>query len=351
MKLLVKALIGAAVVGAVVMAGALWFIRVPSIDASSGNKSEAIQAWFEERHNGRVAQFNGAALVVDDGSILVRDAWGQDGDNRPHSTSSQFRLASVSKSFTAAAILRLADLGQVDLDQPLSEQMEGCSVRATPAQLLQHQSGLPDSYMQEASPDQTLTISTAVIGICKSAREAEQPGDFSYNNSGYVLLAGLVEQKTDMSFETYLRNEILVPLGLSDTRVWNLVSEDQFDEIATGFNDDGKLVPTYLDGVAGDGGVVSTVDDLRNWARFWLDDRLISRELKDRAIGRGIGDGYHFGFNRDGRRISHHGSWLGARTYFGFEDDEGKESVVVLLDNSSSIFIDDIQNALWQAIE
>ena len=330
---------------------ASWLLHVPPVEVAGGNPQMSLKNWLDDRHNGTASQFNGAALIIDDGRVLIRKTWGKDGNNRSLSPSSQFRLASVSKSFTAAAILRLADTGRIDLDRPVGDQFEDCPVAATPAQLLRHRSGLPDNYMEVADPEQTLTIATAVKGICGSGDKANNPGEFSYNNTGYVLLAGLVEKVSGTSFESFMAKEIFVPLGLSNTRVWNLVSKDQFPERAVSFNRNGPLNPTYLDGVAGDGAVFSTLDDLRNWAQFWQDDRLISQKLKDRATGRKLEDGYHFGLVREGNRVWHNGSWLGAATYFGFEDGAKDENLVILLDNGSSMVIDDMQAKIWTALQ
>lgn len=349
MKRWMKIAAGVVALGGVVFGAALWMIRVPAIAAETDGT--ALKAWFDERHAEPVRQFNGSALVVAGGNVLVRDAWGQDGEGRALTPQSRYRLASVSKSFTAAAILRLVDSGKLDLDQPVSTQVDDCAVEATPAQLLRHVSGLPDRYMNEAPEGETFTIPKAYSMICATGPEASDVGEFRYNNAAYVLLAALVEKVDGRTFEAFMRAEVLTPLGMDDTRVWNLVSEDDFTDRAISFDDDGALSPTYLDGIAGDGGVFSTVDDLRNWARFWQDDRLISTALKDRATGRGQGDGYYFGLTRRGERISHNGSWLGARTHFGFVDGGDAESVVVLLDNGSSIFIDDIAQQVWERVD
>ncbi|AWW75266.1 hypothetical protein CD351_12585 [Erythrobacter sp. KY5] len=330
---------------------ALWMIKVPAVAVSSSDFGPELEAWFDARHGGRISQFNGAALVIHDGKVVVRKAWGLDGDGRALTADSQFRLASVSKSFTAAAILKLAHDGLLDLDKPVGDQIEDCPVKATPAQFLRHVSGVPDDYFERANPDEITTIGWVFDHVCSGSQSYEAPTEYQYNNTGYVFLAGLVKRVSGQSFESYLRQEVLAPLGMDKTRVWNLVSADDFANRATSFNDDGKMEPTNLDGVAGDGAVFSTLDDLANWVRFWRDDRLISRALKDRATGRGIGDGYHFGLNRNGDLISHNGAWLGARTYLGFKDDGADGDVVILLDNSSSIFVDDMASEIWTALE
>ncbi|MEM6858222.1 MAG: serine hydrolase domain-containing protein [Pseudomonadota bacterium] len=335
---------------ALFFAWALWFIQVPPVDTSGPNLAASLKGWMDARHSHAVPQFNGAALAIRDGETVLRGAWGEDGEGRALTPDSQFRLASVSKSFTAAAILKLAQDGLIELDQPVSEQIEDCPVQASPAQLLQHISGIEDNYFDKADPDQVTTVSAVFDGVCETAKGAVAPSDFSYNNTAYVFLAGLVERKSGKTFEAYLAQEILAPLGMDRTRVWNLVSGDDFATRAITFDASGALAPSNLDGVAGDGAVFSTVDDLANWARFWRDDRLLAKSLKDRATGRGAGDGYFFGLGRSGERVSHNGAWLGARTYFGFRD-SGEESVVILLDNGSSESVDDIADEIWKALD
>ncbi|RGP41124.1 Serine-type D-Ala-D-Ala carboxypeptidase [Altererythrobacter insulae] len=339
--------------GGALFALSLYLIQVPDIVADDNDLAGSIESWLDERHSQTPSQFNGAALVIRDGEVLVRKAWGNDGNGRPLSVDSQFRLASVSKSFTAAAILKLAQEHTLDLDAPVSDQIDTCPVTATPAQLLQHRSGVPDNYFQVADPETLTTISSVLDLVCSNAADhAGSPQPFSYNNTAYVFLAGLVEHKSGMSFEQYLGQEILAPLGLEDTRVWNLVSEDSFENRATSFGRSGLLEPSNLDGVAGDGGVFSTLDDLANWAKFWSDDRLLSRDLKDRATGKAAqdSDGYHFGLIREGDLVEHSGSWLGARTYLGFRGEGEEQDVVILLENGSSIFIDDLREQIWTAL-
>ena len=107
---------GALVIVAIaVFALALWLIQVPPVSANSDSVEQDLNAWFDERHQQSFQHFNGAALVIRDGNVIVRKAWGKDGEGRLLTPESQFRLASVSKSFTAAAILKLADDGLICL--------------------------------------------------------------------------------------------------------------------------------------------------------------------------------------------------------------------------------------------
>ncbi|MEM1053528.1 MAG: serine hydrolase domain-containing protein [Pseudomonadota bacterium] len=342
---------GLAVLVALLFGWSVWFTRVPPIDTSNPDLAKSLETWFEERHSHAVSQFNGAALVIHDGQTVLRGAWGKDGEGRELTPDSQFRLASVSKSFTAAAILKLAQDGLIDLDLPVGEQIDQCPMQATPAQLMRHLSGIDDNYFANADPAVITTVSSVFDGVCDTVEGVQAPAEYSYNNTAYVFLAGLVERKSGMSFEAYLAQELLEPLGLSSTRVWNLVSEDEFTDRAITFDASGALSPTNLDGVAGDGAVFSTVDDLANWARFWRDDRLINKELKDRATGRAIGDDYHFGLGREGDTVSHTGGWLGARTYLGFKDVGDDGDVVILLDNGSSEYGEELVSQIWQALE
>lgn len=333
-----------------VFALSFWMTHVPPVAASDGDLGVALNDWFDERHSQTMPQFNGAALVINNGETLVRGAWGHDGDGRELTPNSQFRLASVSKSFTSAAILKLASEGRLDLDSAVSRQIENCAVSASPAQLMSHTSNVADDYFDKADPDEITTISWVFDHVCTTTEKAEVPKPYSYNNTAYVFLAGLVERVSGQTFEAYLSEQVLAPLGMNRTRVWNLVSEDNFSSRATSFDENGKASPSNLDGVAGDGAVFSTLDDLANWAQFWRDNRLLPKELKDRATGRDAADGYHFGLVREGDQVSHNGGWLGARTFFGFKDSDIDADVVILLENGSSIYLDDLEAEIWKAI-
>lgn len=216
-------------------------------------------------------EFNGVAMIARNGKpqyeglFGVEDASGKD----TLTTHSMFRLASVSKAFTAAGILRLCAMGKLELDTPVASYFPCFHFpEVTARHLLNHNSGVPDIYMDVAEEDpekwgSELSIQEVVQIMCETKHEVIQSPleEHSYNNTGYVLLAGLIEEVSGMSFEDFLRTELFEPLGMEETRVWNLLSaEDDFPNKVTGFRwskvqGRRQVMPSYIDGVAGDGAV------------------------------------------------------------------------------------------------
>jgi CubicO group peptidase (beta-lactamase class C family) len=263
-------------------------------------------------------------------------------------------LASVTKQFTAAGILRLVEQGQIELDQPVGDHLQdfpfaGVTVR----HLLNQTSGIPDVYMSLAKQHRkefgdSLRITDVVDLIRRHPPRAKLPGDeYRYSNTNYVLLAGVIESVSGMSYEDFMREELFEPLGMKHTRVWNRVSAIQeFPERAEDFEAIGSIrVPlplTWIDSVAGDGAVFCSLQDFLIWDEFWNGNPLVSdRVLGEAFVRPKLNDGslsdYGFGWlmrGRSGRLVMHNGRWLGAGTYI--MRDAGSGLCLVVLDNSQN---------------
>ena len=176
---------------------------------------------------------------------------------------------------------------------------------------------------------------------------------FQYSNTNYILLARIAEIITGKSFEAFMKEELFTPLEMHNTRVWNLISREPFKNKAEdleNFNGDLKHIePSYIDGVAGDGAVFSSISDMLKWDHFWYENKLIPKENLQEAFKRPIlnnGNQSDYGFGwiitKDG--MWHNGSWLGARTII-IRNTEQKKCLVVL-DNSSNLSFDKILKEL-----
>ena len=172
-----------------------------------------------------------------------------------------------------------------------------------------------------------------------NAKPLEQ---YAYSNTGYVLLAGIIEIISQQSFEDFMRLELFEPLGMKNTRVWNLLSEDTtFENKTSSFNAFWKkpLQPGFIDGVAGDGAVFSSLEDFLIWDQFWYSNNLISaatlqEAFKAPTLANGKTSNYGFGWILQGDVVWHNGGWLGARTFFS--RNTKNKTCLVLLDNSAN---------------
>ncbi|MDA9864295.1 beta-lactamase family protein [Flavobacteriales bacterium] len=296
----------------------------------------------------------GAVVVLKDNEI-----WGQwfHGVERtggaPVSNASMFRLASVSKQFTAAGVLTAVAEGRLALDDDIRVWLLECPYEGvTVRHLMQHVSGIPDFYMDLPIPDRGfLGIADVAAALPGAPPMERKPGEaFEYSNTGYVLLAALLERVYGQPFEQLMKERVFDPAGLECTRVWNLFSEDK-DWPHKTWSMDGvqadapQIDPTELDGVAGDGGVFMCARDVARWNAWWTSNATVPDSIRMQAFGSAaLGDGsssfYGFGWSLpDAQHASHSGAWLGARTWW-WRSLDGENAVVVFNHTGSEQAID-----------
>lgn len=364
-------------IGLVVLAGVflLWAFRNSKLqeleitaEDSQSSKVKKADEWLQKIH--KENKFNGAVLLINNGEVLLKKAYGYTDHTRTEklTTASSFRLASVSKQFTATGIMLLKEQGKLDFDDPITKYLPELKyTNVSIRNLLNHTSGVPDVYMNfprkySKEIGDVLEISEMVTLLAKEDLPLKtQPNDaYQYNNTGYVLLAAIIENVSKKSFEEFMQDALFTPLQMKNTRVWNLVSKDKYFENKTSSFDNfmgtaSKLTPGVLDGVAGDGSIFSSVDDFVIWNQFWSENSLLSKEtmaeaFKKPTLNNGKQSYYGFGWIVTQRVGTwHNGSWLGARTLIA--RNEKLKNCIVVLDNSSSKNVDLIGRELAKVFE
>ncbi|MFL6247828.1 MAG: serine hydrolase domain-containing protein [Thermoanaerobaculia bacterium] len=214
-------------------------------------------------------------LVIRDGQPLVRRAYGlADVEHNIRATpATNYRLASVTKQFTATAIRRLAEEGKLSLDDRVRRWLPSLPASQdaiTIRHLLTHTSGLID-YEDVMAPDATEQVKDAdVLHLLESQDKTYfAPGSsYRYSNSGYALLALIVERASGVSFGTYLHDRVFAPLGMHAT----VAHEENISTVSNRAYGhtfvDGKWTRTdqsTTSAVLGDGGIYSSIDDLAKW--------------------------------------------------------------------------------------
>src|SRR6266545_953799 len=172
-------------------------------------------------------QFNGAALVAENGKVIYKKGFGLANMewNIPNEPDTKFRLGSITKQFTATLVLQLVEQGKLKLDGRVSDYLEGyrkdTGAKITIHHLLSHTSGLPN---YTALPGFSETISRtpyAVEDFVKKYASGDlefEPGTkFNYSNSGYFLLGAIIEKVTGKPYEQVLQENILDPVGMKNT--------------------------------------------------------------------------------------------------------------------------------------
>jgi CubicO group peptidase (beta-lactamase class C family) len=219
----------------------------------------------------------GLAVAVTRGPDVVHLAgFGTDGRGAPVTPSTRFRIASLSKSFTAAAVLQLAEARRIDLDASVQRYLPGfatadpgASARTTVRHLLNQTSGIADTGFPAITADEQ-DLERRVASL-RSARPASEPGtEFHYSDPNYQVLARLVEVVTGGPWARYLAREVFTPLGMTRTLATATAAEAEREapDLAEGhvlvFGR--PVVRAELDGmVAGSTGVVSTAEDMARW--------------------------------------------------------------------------------------
>ena len=292
-----------------------------------------------------------AVLVIDKGEVIFREAFGLADveNNTPVSPQTNFRIASVTKQFTATAIMLLVDRDRVSLDDTLDQYFPGFpdyGQRITVRHLLNHTSGLPD-YEDLIPEDTTLQVydRDALKIMLDTDRPLFEPGSrYKYSNTGYALLTLIVEQTAEQPFQDFVRDRIFKPCRMERSVVFvhglNEVPHRAFGHTKK----DGAWVrddQSVTSAVLGDGGVYSSIDDLARWVRALHAERLLtSKSYKAMYTPPKIDDGntvYGFGWRIDTykgeTRYHHTGSTRGFTLCLQRFPDRNA-AVIVLINNS-----------------
>lgn len=301
----------------------------PPTAATAGDPAGAVDAVdaLMRDYSGPVP--GASVLVLRDGQAVLRRGYGlADLDaGTAAGPRTNYRLASVTKQFTAAAILLLAEDGVLSLDDPLRRWLPSLPNAAdaiTLRQVLSHTAGLVD-YEDHIPADFEGQLHDAdVLRILEGQdRTYFTPGSaYRYSNSGYALLALVVGQASGRNFATFLHERIFQPLGMSHTVAY----QDGVDTIAHrafGYSRvDGQWVRTdqsQTSAVLGDGGIYSSIDDLARWDAALYDDRLLSAasraDMFTAATTTDEADvpGYGLGWRLNGDSAWHSGESIGFR--------------------------------------
>ncbi|HEU4455456.1 MAG TPA: serine hydrolase domain-containing protein [Longimicrobium sp.] len=255
-----------------------------------------------------------AVAIVSRGGAQVT-AHGHDSEGRPLGPDTPMRVGSLSKSFTALAVMQLVEGGRVQLDCSIAEylpEFEPLHPRGshiTVRQLLNQSSGMSDDAFAEMTLPQPTTTRQAVERMGEAWLAAEPGEEWIYHNPNYHLLARLIEVAGGMPYADYMRTRVFEPMGMTRTYTVMRASERQAG-LADGYTVRyGFPVarPIFDHWVAGSGGVVSTARDMATWLRVNLDGgvapngrRVISAEsLRAMHAPSAPGEDYGFGWETD----------------------------------------------------
>lgn len=344
------------------------FLTVISMTAFSQVSPAKIDALFSKFSS---TQDPGCAvLVIKDGKPVFRKGYGVTDLRSRHAIGPEtnFRLASLAKQFTATAIMLLVHDGKLKYDDRLSDVFpdfpaygKGITIR----QVLNHTSGLIDyeDIMQKQHPgvpdDKIPQIKDAgVLKMLKLQTTTKFPPGtrWDYSNSGYVLLAMVVEKKSAMSFGDFLRERIFKPLEMNHTLAYekgkNQVANRAFGHTLTA-GTWRETDQSSTSATLGDGGVYTSLDDMEKWDRALTHHTLLTEkemapalappnpatgvplQMPDGGMAPPYGFGWFLNPFRGHRRYSHYGETVGFRTAIQRFPDDGLD--VIVLANRSDV--------------
>lgn len=293
----------------------LLFITVTTMAQTNIDKRAVIDSLF--------ASFSGsvpgaAVMIIHNGEIQLKKGYGLASleESRKIDDATNFRLASITKQFTAEAIMNLIEEEKLSLDTKLTEVLPEFPAYAndiTIHHLLCHTSGLVD--YEDLLPD-TLTEQVHDIDVVMILSNVDslyfQPGEqHRYSNSGYAVLAMIVEKVSGISFETYLKQNIFEPLGMFSTLAY-VKNKNTVENRAFGYDitEDGFEFhdQSLTSAVLGDGGIYSNLNDLYKWLLEIKNPTIISPELFTLAITRkATNDGSEFDYGYGWRLVTYRG--------------------------------------------
>ncbi|MEN9568988.1 MAG: hypothetical protein RL172_219 [Bacteroidota bacterium] len=294
-------------------------------DAEKQRLHNRCAAWYDSALKNK--GFNGAVLVAKKGNIVFEAYNGFERLNAaaPITDSSSFHIASVSKTFTAMAILQLWQQGKLQLDDEVSNYFPsfnytGVTIRT----LLNHRSGLPNYvYFMEIQGWDTkrLVHNSDVLDYLVTKKSVlaniGQPNThFSYCNTNYALLALLIEKQSGTSYANYLQQQFFTPLGMRHTFVYD---STKAASVLPSYDWRGGLIPlNHLDLVYGDKNIYSTPNDLLLWDRALSSGKLFSDKTLAEAYApysnekpgiKNYGLGWRMNIYPDGKKMIYHNGW------------------------------------------
>lgn len=313
------------------------------------HKLDSLLKRINKRHD-----FHGSLLVAKNGKILYNNQVGYADFRKkePINEASLFQLASVSKQFTAAAIMLLYERNQIQLTDTVNTYFPEFPYKnVTIKNLLNHTGGLPKyfwvaehKWQQAKAPTNSEMMN--LLATSNVQRYFKPGRNFDYSNTGYFVLASIVEKVSGITFSSFVKKNIFDPLQMNDSFVYSFENDSIQTNQLTGYRlyrgwRHLKINSTVNDAIVGDKNVYATSKDLFKWILGLNSGKLLSKESlalmysKGETIyGRKIPYGFGFRINtKNQNTIYHHGKWNGFST--GLTQYPEDDLVVIVLEHTS----------------
>lgn len=331
------------------------FVSLGSLSAqspSTGSITNRLDQYLTAAH--QAERFNGVALVVQNGKVLLHKAYGvrNAASKAPNDTATRFPLLSITKSFTAALLLRLQEQGKLSVNDKLSQYFPDFpnGDQITLHHLLTHTSGLFNYTELIDEGDSALVCHPVpkqrIIDIIRAKPLAFTPGQqFSYSNSGYFLLGLVMEKVKGKPYEKTMRELILQPLGMSHSGFdfINIPAQNRaqgYDTLTVGYSSPYPHPDSTVLYAAG--GLYSTTGDMLRWAEAVANQQLLSARSWQLAFTPHLNSyGYGWETNQFGGKpyLRHNGGYPGYMAEFVYYP---TEALTIVLFNNFGNYADSI---------
>ena len=324
--------------------------RYPEKDTKTvHHKMDSLLKRINKRHD-----FNGAILIAKNEKIVYSNQIGIADFKKkvPLHKESIFQLASVSKQFTAAAIMLLTERDKIKLTDTVNVYFPDFPYKnVTIKNLLNHTSGLPKYFWvaEHKWSEEKAPINSEMMELLETSNVQRffKPGrNFDYSNTGYFVLASIVEKVSGISFSAFLKSNIFEPLQMKNSYVYSFENDSIRKNQLNGYRLHRgwrhiKIRGSVNDAIVGDKNVYTTAEDLYRWTQGLNTGRLLTKESLElmyskgeTVYGREVPYGFGFRIATKGQKsIYHHGKWNGFSTGLTkyLEDD----LVVIVLEHTS----------------
>ncbi|GGH16836.1 hypothetical protein GCM10008013_11890 [Paenibacillus segetis] len=278
--------------------------------------------------------FSGMALIANNGEVILRKGYGYGDENKLNRPDKETRIASLTKSFTAAAIMKLAEDGKLALNDTLEAYVPGFpeGSQITLHMLLSHTSGAAANFTRTDG----MSLQSTVDELKKKPLDFKPGTDFKYSNGGYVLLAYIIEQTSGTSYGQYLNDTFFKPLGMKhtgeatpskNTTKGFVLSKGQWE------------IADYYVSQSGTGTLYSTVDDLLKWDNALNTEQVLGQDSLDKLFTPYSSKNYGYGWMikklGNSTIVFHNGSGTGYST--GLSRELGGGITIILLGNHAGM--------------
>ncbi len=337
-------------------------VKTDSIDSlvaslNIEHKKKLLHAYFDSLHKRNL--MNGNVLIAQKGVVIYQESFGYANYSRKdtNTANTSFQLASISKQFTAMAVMMLKEEGKLSYEDSIQMYFpqfpyHGISIRM----LLSHRSGLPNYiyFFDNLLKGEKIPINYFDVIDSLSAYHpmwyAPPNKRFEYNNTNYAILAAIVDKASGIGFTDFVTKNIFDTLGMRNTFFYYPDSVYKKRKLATGYLYRKKEAEdNFADYVYGDKGIYTTTSDLFKWHMALCKHILVSEKTQEEAFEKGspkrrstknYGFGWRLKFRKDGSKLIYHrGWWHGFQNVF-FHMPEDEVAVIVFRNKKTRYVID-----------